>query len=182
MFCLLSPLLCRSFYTKSQTSFLFLNAVRCCICSVQRVHYGLDVSKKSKDTWSFRSLDQKELSCVQYFNHEKSVGHAVLCLIIWWFRCWLDHTALLSNVGSLIIYFRILLYWHFTLSVDCKKELRRYIDGLFQIYERAVSGEGTFKVSAEDSLHLVEALRYFWFFEAHTPIKEECKLIPSLSL
>ncbi|XP_031105529.1 transportin MOS14 [Ipomoea triloba] len=44
------------------------------------------------------------------------------------------------------------------LCSDCKKELRRYIDGLFQIYERAVSGEGTFKVSAEDSLHLVEAL------------------------
>lgn len=44
------------------------------------------------------------------------------------------------------------------LCSDCKKELHRYMDGLFQIYERAVSGEGTFKVSAEDSLHLVEAL------------------------
>ncbi|CAH9146539.1 unnamed protein product [Cuscuta epithymum] len=44
------------------------------------------------------------------------------------------------------------------LCSDCKKELHRYMDGLFQIYERAVNGEGTFKVSAEDSLHLVEAL------------------------
>ncbi|KAL3819335.1 hypothetical protein ACJIZ3_005240 [Penstemon smallii] len=41
---------------------------------------------------------------------------------------------------------------------DCKKNLCGYLDDLFQIYQRAMIGEGTFKVSAEDSLHLVEAL------------------------
>ncbi|KAL0357544.1 UNVERIFIED_CONTAM: Transportin MOS14 [Sesamum calycinum] len=41
---------------------------------------------------------------------------------------------------------------------DCKKKLCGSLDGLFQIYQRAVIGEGSFKVSAEDSLHLVEAL------------------------
>ncbi|KAI3752891.1 hypothetical protein L2E82_24932 [Cichorium intybus] len=32
------------------------------------------------------------------------------------------------------------------------------LDGLFQIYQRAMTGEGSFKVAAQDSLHLVEAL------------------------
>ncbi|GFP79961.1 transportin-3 [Phtheirospermum japonicum] len=41
---------------------------------------------------------------------------------------------------------------------DCKKKLCGSLDGLFQIYQRAVIGDGPFKVSAEDSLHLVEAL------------------------
>ncbi|KAA8542600.1 hypothetical protein F0562_023752 [Nyssa sinensis] len=41
---------------------------------------------------------------------------------------------------------------------DCGKKLCGSLDGLFQIYQRAVIGEGTFKVSAEDSLHLVEAV------------------------
>lgn len=41
---------------------------------------------------------------------------------------------------------------------DCKKKLHGSLDGLFQIYQRAVIGDGPFKVSAEDSLHLVEAL------------------------
>ncbi|KAL0364625.1 UNVERIFIED_CONTAM: Transportin MOS14 [Sesamum angustifolium] len=41
---------------------------------------------------------------------------------------------------------------------DCKKKLCGSLDGLFQIYQSAVIGEGPFKVSAEDSLHLVEAL------------------------
>ncbi|KAL3618005.1 hypothetical protein CASFOL_038326 [Castilleja foliolosa] len=41
---------------------------------------------------------------------------------------------------------------------DCKKKLCGSLDGLFQIYQRAVMGDGPFKVSAEDSLHLVEAL------------------------
>ena len=47
------------------------------------------------------------------------------------------------------------------MSVDCGKRLCGSLDGLFHIYQRAMIGEGTFKVSAEDSLHLVEALRYF---------------------
>ncbi|KAG2675749.1 hypothetical protein I3843_12G021500 [Carya illinoinensis] len=41
---------------------------------------------------------------------------------------------------------------------DCRRKLCGYLDGLFHIYHRAVTGEGSFKVSAEDSLHLVEAL------------------------
>ncbi|CAK9184734.1 unnamed protein product [Ilex paraguariensis] len=41
---------------------------------------------------------------------------------------------------------------------DCGKKLSGSLDGLFQIYQGAVIGEGIFKVSAEDSLHLVEAL------------------------
>uniref|UniRef100_A0A5B7AYJ9 Transportin-3 n=1 Tax=Davidia involucrata TaxID=16924 RepID=A0A5B7AYJ9_DAVIN len=41
---------------------------------------------------------------------------------------------------------------------DWGKRLCGSLDGLFHIYQRAVIGEGTFKVSAEDSLHLVEAL------------------------
>ncbi|KAE8124129.1 hypothetical protein FH972_019038 [Carpinus fangiana] len=41
---------------------------------------------------------------------------------------------------------------------DCRRKLCGCLDGLFHIYHRAVSGEGSFKVSAEDSLHLVEAL------------------------
>ncbi|EPS66773.1 hypothetical protein M569_08003, partial [Genlisea aurea] len=41
---------------------------------------------------------------------------------------------------------------------DCKKKLRGSLDGLFQIYRMAVTGEGHFKVSPEESLHLVEAL------------------------
>ncbi|KAG2679073.1 hypothetical protein I3760_11G033900 [Carya illinoinensis] len=41
---------------------------------------------------------------------------------------------------------------------DCRRRLCGCLDGLFHIYHRAVTGEGSFKVSAEDSLHLVEAL------------------------
>ncbi|XP_059641909.1 transportin MOS14 [Cornus florida] len=41
---------------------------------------------------------------------------------------------------------------------DCGKKLCGSLDGLFHIYQMAVIGEGSFKVSAEDSLHLVEAL------------------------
>lgn len=41
---------------------------------------------------------------------------------------------------------------------DCGKKLCGSLDGLFHIYQRAVIGDSTFKVSAEDSLHLVEAL------------------------
>ncbi|KAK2965164.1 hypothetical protein RJ640_005327 [Escallonia rubra] len=41
---------------------------------------------------------------------------------------------------------------------DCGKKFCGSLDGLFQIYQRAMSGEGVFKLSAEDSLNLVEAL------------------------
>ncbi|CAI0549560.1 unnamed protein product [Linum tenue] len=41
---------------------------------------------------------------------------------------------------------------------DCRRKLSGYFDDLFSIYHRAVIGEGAFKVTAEDSLHVVEAL------------------------
>ncbi|KAK7265742.1 hypothetical protein RJT34_33365 [Clitoria ternatea] len=41
---------------------------------------------------------------------------------------------------------------------DCRKKLCGCLEGLFHIYNRTVNGEDTFKVPAEDSLHLVEAL------------------------
>ncbi|XP_071710316.1 transportin MOS14-like isoform X1 [Rutidosis leptorrhynchoides] len=41
---------------------------------------------------------------------------------------------------------------------DCGKMLRGSLDGLFQIYQRAMTRDGSFKVAAQDSLHLVEAL------------------------
>lgn len=45
-------------------------------------------------------------------------------------------------------------------TVDCRKKLRGYLDGLYNVYLTAVNGRGSLKVSPEDSLHLVEALRY----------------------
>ncbi|XP_022737450.1 transportin MOS14-like isoform X3 [Durio zibethinus] len=41
---------------------------------------------------------------------------------------------------------------------DCRKKLCAYCKQLFHIYYTAVNGEGSFKGTAEDSLHLVEAL------------------------
>ncbi|RXH76086.1 hypothetical protein DVH24_001665 [Malus domestica] len=41
---------------------------------------------------------------------------------------------------------------------DCRLKLSGCLDGLFHTYHGAVNGEGSFKVSADDSLHLVEAL------------------------
>ncbi|XP_057419400.1 transportin MOS14 [Lotus japonicus] len=41
---------------------------------------------------------------------------------------------------------------------DCRKKLCGCLEGLFHIYNRSVNGEDSFKVPAEDSLHLVEAL------------------------
>ncbi|XP_010546049.1 PREDICTED: transportin MOS14 isoform X2 [Tarenaya hassleriana] len=41
---------------------------------------------------------------------------------------------------------------------DCRKNLCGYFDGLFDIYCMAINGGSGYKVSAEDSLHLVEAL------------------------
>ncbi|BAT11307.1 transportin MOS14 [Oryza sativa Japonica Group] len=41
---------------------------------------------------------------------------------------------------------------------DCRRKFSGSLDGLFQIYQIALSGVGGYKVSSEDSLHLVEAL------------------------
>nr|CAB3494419.1 unnamed protein product [Digitaria exilis] len=40
----------------------------------------------------------------------------------------------------------------------CRRKFAGSLDGLFQIYHIAISGVGGYKVSSEDSLHLVEAL------------------------
>ncbi|KAK1388181.1 hypothetical protein POM88_016359 [Heracleum sosnowskyi] len=44
---------------------------------------------------------------------------------------------------------------------DCGKKLCGSLDHLFQIYQRAVVGEGTFKFSADDSLHVVVYLQVY---------------------
>lgn len=41
---------------------------------------------------------------------------------------------------------------------DCRKQFSGSLDGLFHIYHIAISGEGGYKVSADDSMYLVEAL------------------------
>ncbi|XP_077219523.1 ARM repeat superfamily protein isoform X2 [Tasmannia lanceolata] len=41
---------------------------------------------------------------------------------------------------------------------DCRKKLCGSLDGLFHIYRLAISGDGSYKLPADDSLHLVEAL------------------------
>lgn len=41
---------------------------------------------------------------------------------------------------------------------DCRKQFSGSLDGLFHIYHIAISGEGGYKVSADDSIYLVEAL------------------------
>ncbi|KAF8399370.1 hypothetical protein HHK36_015235 [Tetracentron sinense] len=46
----------------------------------------------------------------------------------------------------------------FELTLDCRKKLCGSLDGLFHIYHRAVSEEGGYKVSDEDSLNLVDSL------------------------
>ncbi|KAK1306879.1 hypothetical protein QJS10_CPA10g01680 [Acorus calamus] len=44
------------------------------------------------------------------------------------------------------------------LCEDCRRKLCGSLDGLFQIYLRVVSGDGNYKISADESMHLVEAL------------------------
>ncbi|KAH7662701.1 transportin-3 protein [Dioscorea alata] len=44
------------------------------------------------------------------------------------------------------------------LCEDCSKMFCESLDGLFQIYHIAISGEGGYKISVDDSMHLVEAL------------------------
>ncbi|KGN63628.1 transportin MOS14 [Cucumis sativus] len=44
------------------------------------------------------------------------------------------------------------------ICADCRRKLCGFLDGLFHIYNMTVNGESSLKVTAEDSLHLVEAL------------------------
>ncbi|KAF6153180.1 hypothetical protein GIB67_031134 [Kingdonia uniflora] len=41
---------------------------------------------------------------------------------------------------------------------DCRKKLCGSLEGLFHVYHKAVNGESDYKISAEESLYLVEAL------------------------
>lgn len=68
--------------------------------------------------------------------------------------------SLICPAGLLHIFWHPLFYGLLFFYVDCGKKLCGSLDHLFQIYQRAVVGEGTFKFSADDSLHVVEALRY----------------------
>lgn len=56
-----------------------------------------------------------------------------------------------------LFYFKILS----SFLADCSKKFCGSLDGLFHIYHIAISGEGGYKVSSDDSMHLVEALRLF---------------------
>lgn len=84
------------------------------------------------------NLRHSSVTILFLFGHTTMV--AVLCVILF-----------ISGMNSILL-----------MSVDCRKKLCGSLDGLFHIYHRAVNGEGNFKVPAEDSLHLVEALRYFY--------------------
>lgn len=44
---------------------------------------------------------------------------------------------------------------------DCRGQLSGSLDGLFHIYHIAISGEGGFKLSTDDSMQLIIALRYY---------------------
>ncbi|KAK6249876.1 Importin-beta [Theobroma cacao] len=93
-----------------------------------------------------------------------------VCLIIGAYSKWLD--AALSGFSKLPLVIDILMSGMRTsedsaaaaalafrhICDDCRKKLCAYCKQLFHIYYTAVNGEGSFKGSAEDSLHLVEAL------------------------
>ncbi|XP_022767952.1 transportin MOS14-like isoform X4 [Durio zibethinus] len=93
-----------------------------------------------------------------------------VCLIIGAYSKWLD--AAPSGFSKLPLVIDILMSGMRTsedsaataalafrhICDDCRKKLCAYCNQLFHIYYTAVNGEGSFKGSAEDSLHLVEAL------------------------
>ncbi|XWS37410.1 hypothetical protein CRYUN_Cryun19dG0040500 [Craigia yunnanensis] len=93
-----------------------------------------------------------------------------VCLIIGAYSKWLD--AAPSGFSKLPLVIDILMSGMRTsedsaataalafrhICDDCRKKLCAYCKQLFHIYYTAVNGEGSFKGSAEDSLHLVEAL------------------------
>lgn len=109
------------------------------------------------------------MSLLPKLPHQSQLLHTV-CLTVGAYSKWLDTASCgLSFLPSVID----ILVSGMSMSEDsaaaaalafrhicdaCGKKLCGSLDGLFQIYQRAVMVEGTFKVSAEDSLHLVEAL------------------------
>ncbi|KAK6920787.1 Exportin-1/Importin-beta-like [Dillenia turbinata] len=93
-----------------------------------------------------------------------------VCLTIGAYSRWLDSSAFgLSILPSVLDILMVgmkksedsaaaaaLAFRH--ICDDCRKKLCGFLDGLFLLYHGAVIGGNDFKVPAEDSLHLVEAL------------------------
>uniref|UniRef100_A0A2P2MLQ1 Exportin-1/Importin-beta-like domain-containing protein n=2 Tax=Rhizophora mucronata TaxID=61149 RepID=A0A2P2MLQ1_RHIMU len=111
----------------------------------------------------------KIMSSFLEFPHQPQLLQTV-CLTIGAYSKWLntasDALPLLSSVMKILMQgmgtsedsaaAAAIAFRH--ICDDCRRKLSGYFDDLFSIYQRAVIGEGSFKVSAEDSLHLVEAL------------------------
>ncbi|KAJ6882128.1 transportin MOS14-like [Populus alba x Populus x berolinensis] len=110
----------------------------------------------------------KIMSLLLELPHEPQLLQTV-CLTIGAYSKWLD--AALDGFPQLSSVIKILLsgmgksedsaaaaavaFRH--ICDDCRRKLCGYFDELFSIYNSAVIGEGSFKVSAGDSLHVVEA-------------------------
>lgn len=54
-------------------------------------------------------------------------------------------------------YFWLSIWWIVT---ACRKQLAGSADALLSVYQQAMSGKGTYKLSADDELQLLEGLRY----------------------
>jgi transportin-3 len=109
------------------------------------------------------------MSLLPRLPHQPQLLHTV-CLTIGAYAKWIDSASCgISFLPSVID----ILVSGMSMSEDsaaaaalafrhicdcCGRKLCGSLDGLFQIYQRAVIGEGAFKVSPEDSLNLVEAL------------------------
>lgn len=56
-------------------------------------------------------------------------------------------------------YVFIIIIINLIFILDCRQKLWGSLDNLFKIYHIVISGEGNFKVSSDDAIHFVEALR-----------------------
>ncbi|WCJ36007.1 ARM repeat superfamily protein [Euphorbia peplus] len=93
-----------------------------------------------------------------------------VCLTIGAYSKWLDAAS--NGLPLLPSVMRILMHGMVTsedsaaaaavafrhICDDCRRKLCGYLDDLFTIYHKAIIGEDSFRISAEDSLHVVEAL------------------------
>ncbi|KAA3458379.1 transportin-3 isoform X1 [Gossypium australe] len=113
---------------------------------------------------------QPQLLQTEFNNQNLCTCKNSVCLIVGAYSKWLD--AAPSGFSKLPLVIDILMSGMRTsedsaaaaalafrhICDDCRKKLCAYCKQLFHIYYTAVNGEGSFKGSAEDSLHLVEAL------------------------
>ncbi|XP_043813517.1 transportin MOS14 isoform X2 [Manihot esculenta] len=111
----------------------------------------------------------KVMSLLLELPHQPQLLQTV-CLTIGAYSKWLDAASdglpLLSSVMKILMHgmgtsedsaaAAAVAFRH--ICNDCRRKLCGYFDDLFPIYHRAVIGEGSFRISAEDSLHVVEAL------------------------